>query len=163
MKRKRTDMIVVHCSATKATQDIGAKEIDDWHRAKGWRAIGYHFVIRRDATLELGRPVNDVGAHVKGFNLHSVGICVVGGLDYNYEPDDNFTVEQKEMLAVLIIGLMLRFGVVEVLGHRDLSPDVDGDGVIEEFEWLKACPCFDVDTWWEDQKERYFDAVLAGG
>ena len=159
--RQSTDLIVVHCSATKARfVDVDATDIDRWHKAKGWLGIGYHFVILRDGTLEKGRDVDAIGAHVYGHNLNSIGICVVGGLDPRGDPEDNFTVEQKEMLAVLIIGLTLRYGVITVVGHRDFSPDLDGDGIIEEFEWLKACPCFDVRPWWDEQKEAYFDAIL---
>ena len=65
--------LVVHCSATPASRDIGAKEIDLMHRQKGWRCIGYHYVIRRDGRVEAGRPENEPGAHVEGHNGHSLG------------------------------------------------------------------------------------------
>lgn len=130
--------IVVHCSDTPATLDIGVKEITAWHTAKppkgnGWRDIGYHFVIRRGGTVEPGRPVSAQGAHVAGHNADSIGVCLVGGKwDADYEP------QQYEALAVLLRSLMTNHGPLEVVGHRDLDR-------------LKSCPRFDVKAWWKAQ------------
>ena len=71
---------MVHCAYTTATMDIGAKDIDRWHREKGWLGCGYHKVIRRDGTVEDGRPMNKAGAHVRGINRQSIGICLAGGM-----------------------------------------------------------------------------------
>ena len=154
LKPEKITTIVVHCSATKATQDIGAKEIDEWHKdpvkhpPHGWLMIGYHAVIRRDGAIEGGRPLNVVGSHVFGHNTYTLGVCVVGGLDSNGKPEDNFTPEQYRALAGLITNWRATFpSIRDVCGHRDLSPDVDGDGVVEKWEWLKDCPCFDVRAW----------------
>ena len=138
--------IVIHCSATRAGEDIGAKEIDLRHRRRGWQGIGYHYVIRLDGTVELGRPCNKIGAHVYGYNKCSIGICYVGGLDENGQPDDTRTDAQKKSLRILVRELRATFPDAKVVGHRDLSPDVNGDGIIEKWEWLKDCPCFDVAT-----------------
>jgi N-acetylmuramoyl-L-alanine amidase len=89
--RKKTDLLVVHCAATKASMDIGAKEIRRWHKDRGWDDIGYHYVIRRNGDVEIGRPENAVGAHVAGKNSTSVGICLVGGIDDAGKPKANFT------------------------------------------------------------------------
>ena len=144
--RKATDYIVVHCSATPESQDITAETIRRWHLAKGWRDIGYHYVIRRNGKLEIGRPLAEAGAHVKGYNRKSIGICLVGGraADSN-KGENNFTREQLSQLAKLVEALLLVLPArVTVLGHRDLSPDNNGDGEITREEWLKECPCFDV-------------------
>lgn len=152
MKPEDVKYLVVHCSATRPTQDIGVKEIDSWHRKQGWLKVGYHFVIRRDGTVENGRELNEVGSHVAGHNSRSIGICLVGGVDAKLKPEDNFTPEQKAALAGVLDGLIGRFPGAEVLGHRDLSPDKNGDGTISPDEWLKACPSFDVRSWWSSPK-----------
>ena len=143
--RRKTRYIVVHCSATKITSDIGVDEIRDWHTNKnGWSDIGYHAVIRRSGQIEYGRHFDAPGAHVKGQNWQSVGVCMVGGLDPAGEPEDNFTPEQYASLRLLLMVLRRSYPAALILGHRDLSPDLDGDGIVEKHEWIKDCPCFDV-------------------
>lgn len=148
---KPTDIkyIVVHCSATRSNQDIGYKEINQMHVDRGWSGIGYHIVIRRDGTIELGRPLDFAGAHAYGYNRVSYGVCLVGGLDKDGNTQENgFNPEQLQSLERVVRGLKLRAPQAEVLGHRDLSPDVNGDGVIESWEWKKQCPCMDAREWW---------------
>lgn len=154
------NMVVVHCSATKRNQTqnigqghepIGSRVIDHWHKERGWSGIGYHFVIREDGVLETGRPLAKAGAHAYGYNKHSIGVCMVGGLDINGSPDNNFAPKQFETLRSLLDALQFAFPEASILGHRDLSPDVNGDGIIEPWEWLKACPCFDVKQWYEGE------------
>lgn len=144
--RTRTDYIVIHCSATRPEMDIGVEDIRRWHQAKGWKDIGYHFVIRRNGNVQSGRNIHSVGSHVKGYNAVSVGICLVGGLDKGSQPADNFTPSQRRNLRTLVAELQKRFPTAKVLGHRDLSPDLNKDGKITKNEWLKDCPCFDVAT-----------------
>lgn len=148
---KKIDSIVVHCSATPYMKYFDAKDIDMMHRQRGFAQIGYNFVILLDGTIQSGRPLTIDGAHCnsKGFsgvsyNKHSIGICYVGGLDENGKPSDTRTPEQVKSLARLIMELCSKYEILEVLGHRDTSPDIDGDGIVEPFEWTKACPCFDV-------------------
>ncbi len=150
--RRQTRYIVVHCSATKETMDIGADEINQWHLNRGWKGIGYHAVIRRNGKIEFGRPFDDAGAHVKGHNFQSVGVCLIGGIDEEGDPEDNFSSAQLKSLFDLLIVLEKAYPDAEVLGHRDLSPDVDGDGVVERHEWVKDCPCFDVKDWWRENQ-----------
>jgi N-acetyl-anhydromuramyl-L-alanine amidase AmpD len=90
------------------------------------------------------RPLERVGAHVRGHNLESIGVCYEGGLDKEGKPADTRTDAQKMALASLVSELLLRFPAARVVGHRDLSPDLDGDGTVEPHEWLKQCPCFNV-------------------
>ena len=150
--RRRTTYAVVHCSATRPEQDWGVEEIDQLHRNPpfGFDSVGYHVVIRRDGTIEFGRHFDAVGAHVKGDNFRSVGICLVGGIDDSGASVNNFTDEQFESLHTVLCMLQRAYPGIEALGHRDLSPDIDGDGVIDRSEWLKDCPCFDVAAWWEE-------------
>lgn len=155
------DLIVVHCSATPSGARIGtglptpAGMIDLWHRQRGfmrlgearsafnWRfvAIGYHFVIDVDGSVQSGRHLNEKGAHVAGQNARSIGICLVGGA----EREARYTAPQWGSLAALVT--RLRTEGVAVRGHRDLSPDLNGDGKAQPNEWLKTCPGFEVSDW----------------
>ena len=136
-KRRATKFIAIHCSATRPSQNIGAAEIRRWHRAKGWVDIGYHFVIKRDGTVEKGRPQDVTGAHVEGFNSVSLGICMVGGVterDIN-KAENNFTEAQWASLKALVADLKKAYPTAIVQGHRDF-PKV-----------AKACPSFDAKAW----------------
>ena len=124
-------LIVIHCSAVKPDQLSSAAQIDSWHRERGFHlGIGYHYVIRRDGTIESGRPEWLTGAHCKNHNAHSIGICYEGGLDIRGQPADTRTAEQKAALRRLIDDLHQRYPRALVVGHHDLNPQ-------------KACPCFD--------------------
>lgn len=136
-KRDKTDFIAIHCSATSEKQNIGAADIDRWHRKQGWACIGYHYVIRRDGTVEPGRDETVVGAHVADFNSSSIGICMVGGVDADdvSKAENNFTEAQFASLKKLLVGLKARYPQAKIQGHRDF-PNVK-----------KACPSFDVKAW----------------
>lgn len=152
--RKSTKYIVVHVTATPPKADIGVKEVRVMHLARGFNDIGYHFVIRRDGRVEVGRAVDMVGAHVKDYNSISVGVSMVGGVDAKGKPEHNATPAQLKMLEHTLRNLTAKYPQAGVCGHRDLSPDKDGDGIIEPFEHIKACPCFDVIPWAEERGIR---------
>ncbi len=137
MNRKKTNWLVIHCSATRAIQDVGAKDIRRWHvEGNGWSDIGYHFVIRRSGKVETGRPLESIGTHVQGHNTDSIGICLVGGLNNaTFKPENNYTVQQRDALKKLLASLLKKYPRAKVLGHRDFS------GV------QKACPCFNAKPW----------------
>ena len=138
---RKIDFIIIHCSATKADQDIGLNDIDRWHRAKGWLSCGYHYVIRRDGTVEEGRKEKEAGAHCAGKNAHSIGICLVGGLaEDNKTPEANYTQAQMDALFDLTEHLKFRYPQAEVKGHND-------------FTSKKTCPNFDVSAWWNRRRE----------
>lgn len=147
----KIDSIIIHCSATKAGQDLRARDIDRMHRLRGFSQIGYHFIIDLDGLVENGRPLSIDGAHcnTKGdsgvtYNKHSIGICYIGGLDKNGQPADTRTEAQKKTLLELVAKLCKEYDIIEVLGHRDTSPDLNDNGTVEPGEWIKMCPCFDV-------------------
>lgn len=128
------NQLFVHCAATKPTQDIGAKEIREWHvKGNGWKDIGYHFVIRRNGVVEDGRPVEQAGAHVAGHNANSIGICLVGGIDAAGKPEANFTPEQWKALPRLLRVLKAQYPKATIHGHNEYA--------------AKACPSFDVQKW----------------
>ena len=141
---RKIDLIVIHCSATRSNVHLSPERLDAMHRKRGFRCCGYHFYITRDGLVHAMRPVEEVGAHAYGFNAASIGICYEGGLDPQGKPCDTRTSEQKDMLRSLVARLKMEFGIRRVVGHRDLSPDLNGDGMISPEEWIKVCPCFDV-------------------
>lgn len=150
MRAKDIDAIVIHCSATREGQDVRAADIDKWHKERGFACIGYNYVIDLDGTVEVGRPLNRDGAHCntagtsgKSYNKHSIGICYVGGLDKYGRAKDTRTAAQKRALTALVYRLLAEYPITDVLGHRDASPDRNGDGTISSNEWIKECPCFD--------------------
>ena len=121
---------IIHCSAVRPNQSSSAADIDRWHRARGFNSIGYHFVVRRDGSIETGRPMEKVGAHCLNRNAHSIGICYEGGLDANGKPADTRTPQQKEALRKLLQQLHEQFPKAIIAGHNMFNP-------------MKACPCFD--------------------
>ncbi len=149
--RTTTDLIVVHCSATPGDWDIGALEIDRLHSApddlmvtwwkpepihgKGWAGIGYHKVIKRQGIIEVGRREDQKGAHAAGFNHRSIAVCLIGGVNDQGVPEENFTLHQYRSLRFQVEVWQRQYPRAEVLGHRDL-PGVS-----------KVCPCFDVSRW----------------
>ena len=110
--------------------DIGVKEIDSWHKARGWSGCGYHFIIKLDGTIEVGRDIEVNGAHCKGYNRSSIGICYVGGKGDDGKPEDTRTDAQKKTISALIISLQASNPGAIVKGHNELSN--------------KACPSYDV-------------------
>ena len=123
-------LIIVHCSAVRPNQTSSAQQIDLWHIQRGGSGIGYHYVVRRDGTVEHGRAETKVGAHCLHHNLHSIGVCYEGGLDINGRAADTRTAEQKAGLLQLLRELKSRYPRALIVGHNTL----DGH---------KACPCFD--------------------
>lgn len=122
--------LIVHCSATPAGRDVTAADIRRWHKEeRGFADIGYHFVVRLDGKVECGRPLADIGAHCRGHNSRSVGVCYVGGISSHGRPADTRTRVQREALSGLLSALRRRFPGAVIRGHRDFAP--------------KACPCFD--------------------
>ena len=131
--RASTEAIFVHCSATKPGMDIGLREIRQWHKERGFLDVGYHFIIRRDGTIEEGRPVDVVGSHVKGWNERSVGVCLVGGVDAKGQPEANFTPAQMHELRGLLQTLQEQYPQAVIKAHHDVAP--------------KACPSFNLSRW----------------
>lgn len=136
---KNIRKIFIHCSATKEGQDFDAATIKKWHLNQGWSDIGYHYVIQLDGTIERGRPESKVGSHVRGHNTGSIGVVYVGGVDKDMKPKDTRTEAQLKAMARLVGDLVKAYPGARVLGHRDAPA-------------AKACPSFDVKTWWEGER-----------
>ena len=147
---RKINKIIIHCSASKEGVDIGVKEIDVLHKKRGFKEIGYHYVVRINGVIEIGRDISKVGAHTTGYNTGSIGICYIGGLDKTGKKiKDTRTLEQRNSLYQLVKKLMEMYPIKEVKGHRDYSPDTNSDGVISKYEWIKGCPCFEVSEFME--------------
>lgn len=135
--------LIIHCTATHEGQEKTRDEIDDMHKARGFTMIGYHRLYHLDGRVSQGRPEGMVGAHVSGHNADSLGWAYVGGLDAAGRPKDTRTAAQKSALERDIAETLRRIRSISIVaGHRDFSPDLDGDGIVEPFEWVKVCPCF---------------------
>lgn len=142
-ERKITE-IIVHCSATPEGKDYTVDDIRRWHKQRGYSDVGYHYIVYRNGILAQGRDVNIIGAHAAGHNAHSIGICYIGGMNAeNTQPEDTRTLRQKARLLSLLVDLRKLYPNARIIGHRDLSEDKNGDGIIEPSEWMKACPSFD--------------------
>lgn len=132
--RQKTEFIIIHCAATPPNMDIGVAEINQWHKERGWSGVGYHDVIRRNGVPEQGRDENATGAHAKGYNAISVGICLVGGINEDGSPENNFTPEQFKTLVRLLRFYRVLFPEAAIIGHHQVNSH-------------KACPSFDVGDW----------------
>lgn len=144
---RKINLIALHCSATVEGKPFNVAAITAMHKARGYRTIGYHFLIGLNGERWTGRSLNEAGAHIQGHNANSIGICYIGGIGADGKAKDTRTPEQKAELQKLLAELQPKFPGAKIRGHRDLSPDLDGDGVVEPHEWLKMCPCFDVVQW----------------
>ena len=131
MKPSDVNKIIIHCSATRECDDsINAEVIDRWHKDRGWRGIGYHYVVLMDGTIETGRMVDQCGAHTKGHNCKSVGVCYIGGVESDGKtPKDTRTPEQIGSLLELLLVLRKMYPGAKIHSHRDFA--------------AKACPSFD--------------------
>ena len=146
---RHIDRIILHCSATPAGRDYTVDDITRWHRQRGFRTIGYHWVVYRDGTIHPGRPEREVGAHCKGYNAHSIGVCYIGGLTplpntsrqlahrhvtlvggVPHAGADTRTPAQRQAMRQLIATLLQRYPGAQVCGHYQFAN--------------KACPCFKV-------------------
>lgn len=151
-KSKRTiTEIIIHCTATPEGKDVTVEQLRNEHvKNRGFSDIGYHYVVYRNGHVMDGRDVDKVGAHCTNHNAHSIGIAYVGGVENKpgvpYERQkgkDTRTLAQKAGLLSLLVDLRKLYPKAKILGHRDTSPDKNGNGTVEPCEWIKECPCFD--------------------
>lgn len=128
---RKIDKIFIHCSATPEGRDVKTETIKSWHvKGNGWSDIGYHFVIELDGAVKNGRPLHRSGAHTKGHNATSIGICYVGGVDKDKNAKDTRTDAQRKAMDQLIADLKMDHPTATIHGHNEFA--------------AKACPSFDV-------------------
>ena len=135
---REINRIIIHCSATPEGRDVDAATIKKWHtEERGWSDIGYHYVIKIDGSIESGRPLDVAGAHTKGHNADSIGICYIGGADADMNPKDTMTQEQEDSMRELIFSLRMVWDKTLTLhGHNEYA--------------YKACPSFKVSEKFRD-------------
>ena len=128
---RKITKIIVHCTATPEARAVSVAQVDAWHKERGIRCIGYHYLVGLDGTVTAGRPEQEMGAHCLGHNYESIGVCYVGGLDrVTGKPKDTRTAAQRPALRRLVEHLRDRYPGATVHGHREFA--------------AKACPCFDI-------------------
>ena len=129
--------IIIHCSATREEQQVSVDTIRDWHLAKGWNDIGYHFYVELDGTIKKGRDIDKIGAHCKGHNRNSIGICYCGGVETDGKtPKDTRTQEQKDSLLNVLKTLKAMYPEAVIYSHNEFA--------------AKACPSFDATEEYEN-------------
>ena len=137
IKREKTDTIVIHCSATPPTMDIGVEKIREWHVGENhWDDVGYHHIITRSGVLQKARPEEMQGSHARAVNGTSLGICLVGGSNASGDWENNFTDAQFVSLKSLILDLIKRYDIKKIIGHYQVDDK-------------KECPSFKVPEWLE--------------
>ena len=141
---RKIDLIVIHCSATRADRCYTEYDLTTDHLRRGFSGAGYHYYIRKNGDIKNLRPVEKPGAHARGYNAHSISVCYEGGLDENGKAADTRTSRQKEAMHRLVSELLQRYPDAKVVGHRDLSPDTNYNGIVDPWERIKECPCFEV-------------------
>jgi len=132
-RRKKTSYIIVHSTKTRPNVELCARDIDEEHRKNGLLKIGYHVVIKRDGTIELGRSFNEIGAHFQEFDDKSVGVLLVGGLNSRGADAPDYTTEQQQSLFLILKTLTSIYKGGKVIGH--------------------ACVNFNIEKWWADSSK----------
>lgn len=140
--------IAVHCTAGHQTQTIADLQAE--FRRKGWKNPGYHYVVAPDGKITQLLDEDRVSNGVRGYNQTAINVAYIGGIDAEGKATDNRTEPQKKALAKLLRLLRSRYPDAVILGHRDFSPDVNGNGVVDSWERIKECPCFDAKTEYSD-------------
>lgn len=139
----------IHCTATPFGKHFSAAQITDMD-VRRFGQPSYHFVYELDGTEVQTLRLDQIGAHVGGHNTYNIGLSYVGGLGKDGKAADTRTPAQRAAMAARIGALRAAYPGIKILGHRDWSPDLNGNGIIEPREWVKMCPCFDVAAWLKD-------------
>ena len=127
---RKIDKIILHCTATPEGREVTVADVTAWHKERGFRTIGYHYLVYLDGTVVRGRREEEIGAHCLGQNAGSIGVCYVGGLDSRGKPKDTRTAAQRVALRNLVEGLQRRYPHATLHGHNEFA--------------AKACPSFKI-------------------
>lgn len=149
---RKIDWFIIHCTA--GSQKATIEDIEkDWKERLKWKTPGYHILIRPDGTYKEMQPIEKISNGVKGHNHNSINISYIGGIDKNGKAVDNRTDAQISTMIAILKDLESKFPSAKVKGHRDFSDDKNGNGIIDPWERIKECPCFDAITWWDTAKK----------
>lgn len=141
---RKIKYIAVHCTA--GSQKSTVRDLELEFKRKGWKAPGYHYVITEDGKIHQLLDTEKVSNGVKGYNSVTVNVAYTGGIDANGKSEDNRTEAQKDSLIKLLKLLKQKYPEAVIQGHRDFSPDKNGNGVVDSWERIKDCPCFNAKT-----------------
>lgn len=139
---RKIDYIVVHCTGTRPETTIEGMKMH-WKSLR-WKNPGYHLVVRENGSVVRLTDDSKIANGVKGYNAKSLHVAYIGGLDKSGQKCCTLNLQQAGSLSIILEQWSKKYPEAKIVGHRDLSPDADGDGRIEECEWVKQCPCFDV-------------------
>lgn len=150
---RQIERIFVHCTASYQATTT-EQSLRDEFKAKGWKAPGYHYVIKTDGNIIRMLPEEKVANGVAGYNKTALHVAWIGGIDRQHPKGiDNRTEAQRVALFDLVAKLKMRYPQAEILGHRDISPDTNHNGVVDPWERIKACPCFDAKVEYKELNE----------
>lgn len=141
---RKIERIFVHCTAGSQKQSV--KDLMAEFKKKGWKYPGYHYFVSADGTINKLRDESKVSNGVQGYNSTSINVAYAGGIDSKGNAIDNRTEEQKRSLISLLKELRGRYPGANIMGHRDISPDNNNNGIVDPWERIKECPCFDAIT-----------------
>ena len=145
---RKIKRIFVHCTASSQSWTLADLRMEFKH--KGWKNPGYHYVVDKDGVVHNMLHVSRVSNGVKGYNSTSINVAYIGGIDSNGKAIDNRTTKQKIALRAILSELKEKFPNAEIMGHRDISPDTNHNGIVDSWERIKECPCFNA-------REEYCD------
>ena len=145
---RRIKRIFIHCTASRQTATV--QDIEREFKGRGWERPGYHFILDADGKIHQLLDTEKVSNGVYGYNQTAINIAYIGGIDENGKGIDNRTPAQKQSLIRLLLALRKKYPDAEILGHRDISPDTNGNGEVDPWERIKECPCFDAKVEYKD-------------
>ena len=141
---RKIERIFVHCTASHQTASVN--DIKNEFKRKGWKNPGYHYIVDPGGAIHQLLDDDKVSNGVRGYNQTAINVAYIGGIDAEGKATDNSTEPQKKALAKLLRLLRSRYPDAVILGHRDISPDTNGNGTVDPWERIKECPCFDAKT-----------------
>lgn len=144
--------IFVHCTASYQSTTTEATLINEFKR-KGWKNPGYHYVVKPDGSVFNMLDESKIANGVQGYNSNSIHVSYIGGIDKTHPKGiDNRTDAQKSTLVKLLTELKRKYPNAKIMGHRDISPDKNHNGIVDPWERIKECPCFDAIVEYSDIK-----------
>lgn len=145
---RKIERIFVHCTAGSQKQTV--EDLKSEFKRKGWKNPGYHYVVMPNGRIECMLPEDSISNGVQGYNSTAINVAYVGGIDTKGNGVDNRTDEQKKSLKSVLCELKKKYPNAEILGHRDISPDKNGNGIVDPWERIKECPCFNAKDEYKD-------------
>lgn len=145
---RKIERIFVHCTAGNQKQTV--EDLKAEFKRKGWKNPGYHYVVLPNGRIECMLSEDDISNGVQGYNSTSINVAYIGGIDEKGKGLDNRTEQQKQSLNKILTELKKKYPGAEIMGHRDISPDKNRNGIVDPWERIKECPCFNAKDEYKD-------------